>query len=45
MKKTTIPITGMHCASCAINIERKLKKLDGVSNANVNYATNRAVVA
>jgi Cu+-exporting ATPase len=34
----------MHCASCAMNIERRLKKLDGVSMANVNYATNRATV-
>ncbi|HBB02708.1 TPA: hypothetical protein DCZ16_02870 [Candidatus Peregrinibacteria bacterium] len=44
MKKEII-ITGMHCASCAINIERKLKKLDGVSNANVNYATTARFVA
>ena len=44
MKKITIPISGMHCASCAINIERKLKKLDGVSNVNVNFATNKATV-
>ena len=44
MKKVTIPIGGMHCASCAMNIERRLKKLDGVSSANVNYATNRATV-
>ncbi len=44
MKKMTIPIGGMHCASCATNIERRLKKLDGVASANVNYATNRATV-
>ncbi len=44
MKKSTIPIIGMHCASCAVNIERKLKKLQGVANANVNYATNKATV-
>lgn len=34
----------MHCASCAMNIERRLKKLEGVAGANVNYATNRATV-
>ncbi len=34
----------MDCASCALNIERRLKKLNGVSSANVNYATNRAIV-
>ncbi len=44
MKKTTISITGMHCASCSVIIERKLKKLEGVKTANVNYATLRAVV-
>ncbi len=44
MKKTELSITGMHCASCAINIERSIKKLKGVKNANVNFATNRATV-
>ncbi|MEW6721760.1 MAG: copper-translocating P-type ATPase [Candidatus Micrarchaeota archaeon] len=42
--KITIPVSGMHCASCAMNIERRLKKLDGVGSANVNYATSRATV-
>jgi Cu+-exporting ATPase len=44
MGKLTIPITGMDCASCAMNIERRLKKLKGVKGANVNYATGRAMV-
>ena len=44
IKKTTIAITGMDCASCAMNIERRLKKLEGVKSANVNFATNRATV-
>jgi Cu+-exporting ATPase len=44
MKKLTIPISGMHCASCAQNIEKTLKKLNGVSNANVNFATEKAIV-
>jgi len=44
MKKTAFPVTGMHCASCAINIERRLKKLKGVENANVNLATEKATV-
>ncbi|MBI5046254.1 heavy metal translocating P-type ATPase, partial [Candidatus Micrarchaeota archaeon] len=43
MKKTMV-ITGMHCASCASNIERRLKKLPGIQTANVNYATNKATV-
>ncbi|WIY01324.1 heavy metal translocating P-type ATPase [Amycolatopsis mongoliensis] len=36
-------ITGMTCASCAMRIERKLNKLDGV-RATVNYATEKAKV-
>lgn len=34
----------MHCATCGINIERKLRKLEGVASANANFATNRATV-
>ena len=37
-------VRGMHCASCAANIEKKLKKLEGVQSASVNYATRNAVV-
>ena len=44
MEKKTFGITGMHCASCAINIERKLKKLPGVAGAAVNYVTSKATV-
>jgi len=41
----TLPIGGMTCANCAANIERGLKKLDGVQDANVNFATEQAAVA
>lgn len=34
----------MDCASCAINIEKALKKTKGVKNANVNYALGSARV-
>jgi Cu+-exporting ATPase len=43
-KGATIRITGMHCASCAVNIERALKKKPGVLKANVNYASEKASV-
>ena len=43
-KDITVPVTGMSCASCALNIERNLKKLEGVSGANVNFATEKADV-
>jgi Cu+-exporting ATPase len=39
-----LPIEGMTCASCAVRIEKKLNKLDGVE-ATVNFATERATVA
>lgn len=42
--KTEIPVSGMTCANCAATIERNLKKLPGVVNASVNYATERASV-
>ena len=37
-------LDGMHCASCVARIERSLKKVRGVAEANVNLATNRASV-
>lgn len=42
--KTTFPIVGMHCASCAKNIERGLLRTPGVSAANVNYGSEQAMV-
>jgi Cu+-exporting ATPase len=39
-----LPLMGMTCANCANTIERTLKKLPGVSNAAVNFASERASV-
>jgi Cu+-exporting ATPase len=39
-----LPIEGMTCASCVNRIERFLRKTDGVVEANVNLATERATV-
>lgn len=44
MTKTTLRITGMHCASCSGILTRALQKVEGVSAANVNYSTEKAVV-
>jgi Cu+-exporting ATPase len=44
MKKITISISGMHCASCVQKIESNLRKLKGVKSANVNIATERATI-
>lgn len=40
----TLPVTGMTCANCAATIERSLRRLDGVGEASVTLATERASV-
>jgi len=44
MKKITLNISGMHCVSCASNIESALKNLPGVFNSQVNFATEKAYI-
>ncbi|MDA1027985.1 MAG: heavy metal translocating P-type ATPase [Bacteroidetes bacterium] len=39
-----IPIEGMTCVACALRIERKLQKVEGVSSATVSYTTEEAIV-
>ena len=43
-QQLSLPITGMTCAACVRNVERSLKKQDGVELATVNLATERATV-
>lgn len=43
-KNITIPVSGMTCANCAMNIERTLKKLPGIREAAVNFASEQAGV-
>jgi Cu+-exporting ATPase len=40
--QVTLPIEGMTCASCVSHVESALKKVDYVSDVNVNLATERA---
>lgn len=42
--RVTIPVGGMTCAACAQRVERALGKLDGVAEASVNLATEKATV-
>ncbi|MGD8427319.1 MAG: heavy metal translocating P-type ATPase [Balneolaceae bacterium] len=42
--KQKLEIKGMHCASCVSSVENSLKKLDGVNGANVNLATESALI-
>ncbi|MEA1948904.1 MAG: heavy metal translocating P-type ATPase [Thermodesulfobacteriota bacterium] len=44
-QKVTLPITGMTCANCAMNIERNVKKLYGVTDASVNFASEQAAIS
>ncbi|MFS0878776.1 heavy metal translocating P-type ATPase [Metabacillus niabensis] len=43
-KETTLPIQGMTCAACAVRIEKGIKKIDGVEDATVNFALERASI-
>ncbi len=42
--EVTIPVIGMTCASCVNRIERFLNRADGVAEATVNLASERATV-
>lgn len=44
MKTHSFKITGMHCASCAVQIEGALKEHPAVTEASVNYAMEEARV-
>ena len=42
--RSDLLIDGMTCAACSNRIQRKLSRLEGVTEANVNFATGRAMV-
>ncbi|ALC86620.1 ATPase P [Bacillus sp. FJAT-22090] len=44
LKETSLQITGMTCAACATRIEKGLKKMDGVEEANVNLALEKSLI-
>lgn len=44
-KDVILPVTGMTCASCVRRIEKALSKIEGVQDASVNLATERAKVS
>jgi len=43
-KKASLQLTGMTCAACANRIEKGLSKMEGVQDANVNFALEKASV-
>ncbi|SCP98558.1 heavy metal translocating P-type ATPase [Anaerobium acetethylicum] len=44
MQKENLQIGGMTCAACASRVEKVVLKLEGVSEASVNFATEKLVV-
>lgn len=44
MEKKTIPVIGMACAGCAANVEKRLRQIEGITSANVNFAARTALV-
>jgi len=42
--KKQYPIVGMHCASCALNLTRELKKVPGVKSVYISPATEEAAL-
>ncbi|WP_028531161.1 heavy metal translocating P-type ATPase [Paenibacillus sp. UNC217MF] len=43
-KQAMLPIEGMTCAACATRIEKGLNRMDGIAEASVNLASERAAV-
>ena len=43
-ERIILGITGMHCTSCASNIEDALKKVSGVLRTQVNFALEKAYI-
>ncbi|MEI6732210.1 MAG: heavy metal-associated domain-containing protein [archaeon] len=44
MKKLKLTLDGMHCASCAANIEKALQSVKGVQSASVSLMTKKGFV-
>lgn len=44
MKTITLNIIGMHCTSCAMNIDGELEDTEGVKESKTNYAKQKTEV-
>src|SRR6266849_2855359 len=40
--KAAFRVQGMHCASCVVRVERKLKQIEGVQQVEVDITTGKA---
>ncbi|CAN5664671.1 heavy metal translocating P-type ATPase [soil metagenome] len=45
LERLDVPVTGMSCAACANRVEKFLSKIEGVEEANVNFAAEKANVS
>jgi len=43
-EEATLQVSGMTCTACAASIEKGISKIDGVEEANVNFALERTTV-
>ena len=41
----TLPVIGMSCAACAVNVEGTLRSIPGIQSANVNFANKSAFLS
>lgn len=42
--RKTLKMKNLDCANCAAQIERKIKKIDGVNDASVSFMTQKMVL-
>ena len=45
MRTLTIPVKGMTCASCVKAVENALRRIDGVTDVSVNFASEKATIS
>ena len=39
--KARFKIEGLDCANCALELEEKIGKIEGINNANINFITQK----
>lgn len=44
MRKIKFKINGMHCTSCAMNIDGELEDTEGIKSSSTNYAKQQSEV-
>jgi len=44
LQKVVLRVSGMHCASCSVSIEKGLREMSGIIEAQINYASEQAAV-